>query len=302
MPPDFYKPLTMPEITDDIISELISETEQTPLAQFDDKIFNYTQSLFKSVDLKKKIVDDAIQAKDYANVKYFLNTMSTVAVDILSEKIRPPEKILLKTQLDKIANEFGATIVGHNEILNAPLIRFEKISLIMKDAQKSDFWEITEQDFLCAPYVNIDSSSGSYIISKVCLPTSSGKGSSRHPYSDADKFIRFSSGDSATLSNGEPIYTIVKHVYTYLTTVDATKIKSPLASWIGVKCAETQAYTKDYVICARTGKNIDKKHAVLNNGRYYIPSIIKECSKCKSVGPNWVSKNKEIVCGACINE
>ena len=302
MPPDFYKSLTMPAITDEIISELISETEKTPLSSFDDKIFNYTQSLFKSAETKKKSIDESFQAEDYNSVKYFLNTMSTVAVDILSKKIHPPEKVSLKTQLDKMANEFGATITGHNEILNAPLIRFEKISLVMKDPQKSDFWEITEENFLCSPYVHIDSGRGTYLMSKVYLPASPNKAASRHPYSDADRFIRFTNPDTLALSTGEPMYAIVKHIYNYLTTVDVTKIKSPLASWIGVKCAETQAYTKDYVICARTGKNIDKKHAVINSGRYYIPSIIKECSKCKRVGPNWVSKNKEIVCGVCINE
>lgn len=302
MPPDFYKSLTMPEITDEIISELISETEQTPLAKFDDKIFNYTQSLFKSADSKKKAINDAIQIEDYGSVKYFLNTMSAVAVDIISKKIHSPEKVPLKAQLDKIANEFGATIVGHNDILNAPLIRFEKISLIMKDSQKSDFWEITEQNFICSPYVHIDSGRGVYLMPKVYLPASPDKAASRHPYADADRFIRLSDSSVLALSDGESMYTIVKHIYNYLTTIDLAKIKSPLASWIGVKCAETQAYTKDYVICARTGKNIDKKHAIINNGRYYIPSIIKECSKCKRVGPNWVSKNKEIVCGVCINE
>lgn len=302
MPPDFYKPLTMPEITDEIISELISETEQTPLANFNDKIFNYTESLFKSARIKKKSIEDSLQSEDYGNVKYLLNTMSVVAVDIISNKVYQPEKVPLKAQLDKIANEFGATILGQNDILNAPIIKFEKISLVMKDLQKSDFWEITEENFLCAPYVGVDSNRGAYLLSKIYLPIADGRASSRHPYADADKFIRLSNSSIVTLNNGEPIYTIVKSIYNYLTTVDIGKIKTPLASWIGVKCAETQAYTKDYVICARTGKNIDKKYAVINNGKYYIPSVIKECSKCKSVGPNWVSKNKEIVCGVCINE
>ena len=63
----------MPEITDDIIAELISETEQTPLQKFEDKIFKYTESIFALANTKKNQIDAAFKNENYGSAKDILN-------------------------------------------------------------------------------------------------------------------------------------------------------------------------------------------------------------------------------------
>lgn len=71
----------------------------------------------------------------------------------------------------------------------------------------------------------------------------------------------------------------------------------------GPRCSITGALTfGEYRVCPIRRCNMLKDEAILINGSYYHPDVVRICSSCSKQSPYWVNRNNSYICTECHDE
>ena len=275
-------------IPDDILDGLINDNKiyDGPLGNFYKACHAALFAIRESnLSLKAKL-KSALDSANLDELRTILSNVPKSITDSLDELCAENNIEEYESELEKVSSLTGVTILSSTP--SYIKIKLEKLRIVYKDVTTSDFWELNPENIELTIYTSTVNDKIS--INKI-------QSSWNHPYADSDRYIRL----STPIAVGKNVlYNTISYALNYLKVFRPENCKKDISTYVGKKCSASGVYTYGKgVNCAKTGVHLHEKEAVLINGRYYSPSIVKVCSKCNKESINWVSDNKVITCGEC---